>query len=54
MIPSIRLNINNISNFIKNIENFIFDCDGVLWRSNNLLPYTHETLTMLRNMVITL
>ena len=34
--------------FLDDHDAFLFDCDGVLWRGNNLLPGTVETLDLLR------
>ena len=34
--------------FLTQHESFLFDCDGVLWRGDQLLPGAAETLQMLR------
>lgn len=34
--------------FINYFETFLFDCDGVLWSGNQLLPRVCDTLEMLR------
>ncbi|KAK6536945.1 hypothetical protein TWF281_001152 [Arthrobotrys megalospora] len=38
-----------IDEFIDQFEYFLFDCDGVLWQGDVLLPKVVETLDMLRN-----
>ncbi|KAK6351536.1 hypothetical protein TWF718_004694 [Orbilia javanica] len=38
-----------IDAFIDQFDYFLFDCDGVLWQGNVLLPKVVETLEMLRN-----
>lgn len=35
--------------FVDDHDTFLFDCDGVLWRGSDLLPYVPETLDMLRS-----
>lgn len=35
--------------FVEKFDYFLFDCDGVLWSGNHLLPGVCETLDMLRN-----
>lgn len=38
-----------VETIINKYDNFLFDCDGVLWLSNHLLPYVIETLNLLRS-----
>jgi HAD superfamily hydrolase (TIGR01450 family) len=38
-----------ISTFVDQVDVFLLDCDGVLWRGNELIPGVRETLQMLRN-----
>ncbi|KAF8253015.1 2-phosphoglycolate phosphatase [Wilcoxina mikolae CBS 423.85] len=38
-----------IAAFIDRFDVFLFDCDGVLWHGDKLLPGTVETLDMLRS-----
>ncbi|KAF3922017.1 4-nitrophenylphosphatase [Dactylellina cionopaga] len=38
-----------IDEYIDKFDTFLFDCDGVLWQGNVLLPKVVETLEMLRN-----
>lgn len=35
--------------FLDQYEDFLFDCDGVLWQGNHLLPHVPETLQLLRD-----
>ena len=34
--------------FLKDIDVFIFDCDGVIWKGDSLIPGVEKTLEMLR------
>ncbi|KAI9311306.1 4-nitrophenylphosphatase [Dichotomocladium elegans] len=34
--------------FIKKFDNFLFDCDGVLWEGNHLIPGVGEAMQALR------
>ncbi|ODV59054.1 4-nitrophenylphosphatase [Ascoidea rubescens DSM 1968] len=34
--------------FLNQFDNFLFDCDGVIWSGNTLLPKTIEILTYLK------
>lgn len=36
---------------LQDIDTVLFDCDGVLWRGNEMVPGADHTLTELRNMV---
>ena len=36
--------------FLERFDVFLFDCDGVLWSGQHILPNVRETLTMLRYM----
>lgn len=47
-----RIDKNNVKSFIDSTKTFIFDCDGVLWHSGDLLPKTNEFLDLLRGLVI--
>ncbi|KAA8900733.1 HAD-like domain-containing protein [Sphaerosporella brunnea] len=38
-----------IAAFLDRFDVFLFDCDGVLWRGDKLLPKVVETLEMLRS-----
>ncbi|EPS38688.1 hypothetical protein H072_7503 [Dactylellina haptotyla CBS 200.50] len=38
-----------IDDFIDQFDTFLFDCDGVLWQGDVLLPKVVETLEMLRS-----
>jgi 4-nitrophenyl phosphatase len=35
--------------FLDQYDDFLFDCDGVLWQGNHLLPLVNETLDLLRS-----
>ncbi|KAK9451713.1 HAD-like domain-containing protein [Limtongia smithiae] len=35
--------------FLDKYDDFLFDCDGVLWQGDHLLPYVRETLDLLRS-----
>jgi len=35
-------------NFVDAVETFIFDCDGVIWKGDSIIPGVPETLDMLR------
>jgi 4-nitrophenyl phosphatase len=34
--------------FLSKYDDFLFDCDGVLWQGNHVLPHVRETLDLLR------
>jgi len=34
--------------FVDSVQTFIFDCDGVIWKGDSLIPGIPETLDMLR------
>uniref|UniRef100_A0A060T2T1 4-nitrophenylphosphatase n=1 Tax=Blastobotrys adeninivorans TaxID=409370 RepID=A0A060T2T1_BLAAD len=38
-----------VEEFLDKYDHFLFDCDGVLWRGNHLLPSVVETLDLLRS-----
>ncbi|QPG73289.1 hypothetical protein FOA43_000598 [Brettanomyces nanus] len=38
-----------VEDLLNKYDNFLFDCDGVIWLDNALLPYVIETLQMLRS-----
>jgi len=40
--------INDIKNFFDSYDTFIFDCDGVIWRANNLIKGVKEALTLMK------
>lgn len=37
-------------NLLNSYDYFLFDCDGVLWLGDHLLPFVKETLQMLKNL----
>jgi phosphoglycolate/pyridoxal phosphate phosphatase family enzyme len=39
-----------VQEFVNNIDVFLFDCDGVLWHGNQILPNIRETLQYLRSL----
>ncbi|ORX59141.1 2-phosphoglycolate phosphatase [Piromyces finnis] len=41
-------NINDIKRVFDSIDTFIFDCDGVIWRANNLIKGVKEALTLMK------
>jgi len=41
-------NINDIKQFFDSYDTFIFDCDGVIWRANNLIKGVKEALTLMK------
>ncbi|OLL24882.1 4-nitrophenylphosphatase [Neolecta irregularis DAH-3] len=41
-------NVDDYNKFLDSFETFLFDCDGVLWHGNTLLPRTRETLDLLK------
>jgi ribonucleotide monophosphatase NagD (HAD superfamily) len=41
----------NVASFIDSYDNFIFDCDGVLWRTTDLVPGANKTLDFLKEKV---
>jgi len=45
---SVPLDNHTIEIFLNSIDNFIFDCDGVLWRGNELIDGADKALEMLR------
>ncbi|KAK7203758.1 HAD-like domain-containing protein [Myxozyma melibiosi] len=38
-----------VEEFLNSYDDFLFDCDGVLWQGDQLLPYAAETLDLLRS-----
>jgi len=44
-------NINDIKKFFDSYDTFIFDCDGVIWRANNLIKGVKEALTLMKKNV---
>lgn len=38
-----------VESFLDQYDDFLFDCDGVLWQGNHLLPSVVETLDLLRS-----
>ncbi|KAN0047815.1 hypothetical protein ACTA71_002202 [Dictyostelium dimigraforme] len=46
---SIKINQENKKSFIDSIDTFIFDCDGVLWIADTIVPGAIETLNYLRH-----
>lgn len=38
-----------VEEFLSQYDDFLFDCDGVLWQGNHVLPYVKETLELLRS-----
>lgn len=46
-----RLNEIHIESLLQDHETFLFDCDGVLWRSPNVLPGAIELLNYLTEAV---
>jgi 4-nitrophenyl phosphatase len=51
MEKSAQISAENVGSFLTSFDNFVFDCDGVLWRSGNIIPGVLETLQLLRKMV---
>ncbi|KAI5816952.1 HAD-like domain-containing protein [Pyronema omphalodes] len=50
-MPSTKLSTpTSIRAFLDRFDFFLFDCDGVLWRGDHLLPNIVETLTFLRSL----
>eukprot|EP01111_Echinosteliopsis_oligospora_P012050 TRINITY_DN4098_c0_g1_i1.p1 TRINITY_DN4098_c0_g1~~TRINITY_DN4098_c0_g1_i1.p1 ORF type:complete len:251 (-),score=59.58 TRINITY_DN4098_c0_g1_i1:238-990(-) len=43
-----RLDESNIKDFLSSIDTFLLDCDGVLWRSSDLIDGVKDTLQFLR------
>ncbi|KAK9360266.1 HAD-like domain-containing protein [Lipomyces starkeyi] len=37
-----------VEEFLSKYDDFLFDCDGVLWQGDVLLPHVKETLNLLR------
>ncbi|KAK9365694.1 HAD-like domain-containing protein [Lipomyces kononenkoae] len=37
-----------VEEFLSKYDNFLFDCDGVIWQGDVLLPHVKETLSLLR------
>lgn len=42
-------NAKQVELFLEQYDTFLFDCDGVLWLGNHLLPHVNETLELLRS-----
>lgn len=38
-----------VEDFLDQYDDFLFDCDGVIWKGNHLLPSVVETLDLLRS-----
>lgn len=38
-----------VEQFLAEYDDFLFDCDGVLWQGNHVLPRVRETLDFLRS-----
>jgi len=43
-----RLQDTDKAAFVDSVQTFIFDCDGVIWKGDSLIPGIPETLDMLR------
>lgn len=39
----------DVEDFVSSIDIFLLDCDGVLWRGNEVIPQVRETLKLLRS-----
>ncbi|CCF58830.1 hypothetical protein KAFR_0F02330 [Kazachstania africana CBS 2517] len=49
--PPTKINTNEIAqNFLNKFDTFLFDCDGVIWSGNRLLPNVKEFLEKLRHL----
>jgi len=44
------LDASNVDNFVDSIDTFLLDCDGVLWRTSEVIPGVVETLELLRSL----
>ncbi|KAL2341425.1 hypothetical protein Fmac_009365 [Flemingia macrophylla] len=42
------LSPNNVRDLLDSVEAFLFDCDGVIWKGNELIDGVSQTLDMLR------
>lgn len=42
--------LNDPDTFLNSIDTFIFDCDGVIWRGDSLIPGIPETLAKLKQL----
>ena len=40
--------LEDATKWLENIDVFIFDCDGVIWKGDSLIPGVEKTLEMLR------
>jgi 4-nitrophenyl phosphatase len=36
--------------FVDKFDTFLFDCDGVIWQGNNLIPGVHSVLETLKRL----
>ncbi|KMZ72460.1 hypothetical protein ZOSMA_163G00020 [Zostera marina] len=45
-----RLSLDNVRSLVDSVDAFLFDCDGVIWKANELIDGVAETLTALRSM----
>ncbi|GAV01276.1 hypothetical protein RvY_12013 [Ramazzottius varieornatus] len=46
---STQLDNDNFRTLLDENDNFLFDCDGVLWHGNHLLPGAAESLALLKS-----
>ncbi|XP_046853265.1 glycerol-3-phosphate phosphatase-like [Xenia sp. Carnegie-2017] len=46
----VLLNKENIGEFLASNDTFMFDCDGVLWKQNNIVHYVPELIKHLRQL----
>jgi hypothetical protein len=49
--PYVEITQNTVSELLNNFDNFIFDCDGVLWRTNTLVEGADTSIEFLRSLV---
>ncbi|XP_055347951.1 glycerol-3-phosphate phosphatase-like [Paramacrobiotus metropolitanus] len=45
---AVPLDLQNFECLLKNHDSFLFDCDGVLWHGNTLIPGAAEALSLLK------
>ena len=46
--PTTPAKLEDATKWLENIDVFIFDCDGVIWKGDSLIPGVEKTLEMLR------